>query len=81
MRRAGKVLSSAPESVSVRGGESSRGRPAIVLEFEMKTQAQYKVVYGIFDTVQFYADGGLYHDLGVSFPKTPKRQLTPPPRQ
>ena len=47
----------------------------------MKTQAQYKVVYGIFDTVQFYADGGLYHDLGVSFPKTPKRQLTPPPRQ
>ena len=73
MRRAGKVLSSIPESVSVRRGESSRGRPAIVLEFEMKTQAQYKVVDGIFDTVQFYADSKLYHEMSVGFPKKPKR--------
>ena len=39
----------------------------------MKTQAQYKVVDGIFDTVQFYADGKLYHEMSVGFPKKPKR--------
>ena len=68
MRWAAKTLASNPNSISVRLSETRRHRPAIVLEFEMKTQAQYKVVDEIFDTVHQYA-GRLYSDMTVRFPK------------
>lgn len=38
----------------------------------MKTQAQYKVIGEIWETVQFYV-GELYSDMSVSFLKQPKR--------
>ena len=79
MRRAGEALALTPKSVSVRRAKSRQGRPALVLEFEMKTQAQYKVVDGVFDTVQFYANGKLYYDMSVRFIVKPKRSLTPRP--
>ena len=68
MRGAAKTLASNPSSISVRLSETRRHRPAIVLEFEMKTQAQYKVVDEIFDTVHQYT-GRLYSDMTVRFPK------------
>ena len=68
MRWAAKTLASNPNSISVRLSETSRHRPVIVLEFEMKTQAQYKVVDEIFDNVHQYT-GKLYSDMTVRFPK------------
>ena len=68
MREAAETLASNPDSLSVRLSETRRHRPAIVLEFEMKTQAQYKVVDEIFDTVHQYT-GRLYSDMTVRFPK------------
>ena len=68
MRWAAKTLTSNPNSISVRLDETSRHLPAIVLEFEMKTQAQYKVVDEIFDSVHQYT-GRLYSDMTVRFPK------------
>ena len=68
MQWAAKALASDPNSISVRLGETRRHRPAIVLEFEMKTQAQYKVVDEIFDGVHQYT-GRLYSDMTVRFPK------------
>jgi len=68
MRRAAKTLTSNLNSISVRLDETSRRLPAIVLEFEMKTQAQYKVVDEIFDSVHLYT-GELYSDMTVRFPK------------
>ena len=67
MRWAAKTLASNPNSISVRLSETRRHRPAIVLEFEMKTQAQYKVVDEIFDTVHQYT--GRLSDMTVRFPK------------
>ena len=68
MQWAAKALASDPNSISVRLGETRRHRPAIILEFEMKTQAQYKVVDRICDTVHLCA-GILYADMTVRFPK------------
>jgi len=68
MCRAAKTLTSNPNSISVRLDETSRHLPAIVLEFEMKTHAQYKVVDEIFDSVHRYT-GELYSDMTVRFPK------------
>jgi hypothetical protein len=68
MRWAAKTLASNPNSISVRLGETRRHRPAIVLEFEVKTQAQYKVVDEISEGVHQYT-GRLYSDMTVRFPK------------
>jgi len=68
MQWAAKALASNPNSISVRLGETRRHRPAIILEFEMKTQAQYKVVDKISDNVHQYT-GRLYSDMTVCFPK------------
>jgi hypothetical protein len=72
MRWAAKTLASNPNSISVRLSETRRHRPAIVLEFEMKTQAQYKVVDEISDHVHQYT-GKLYSDMTVRFPKERRR--------
>jgi hypothetical protein len=74
MRWAAKTLASNPNSISVRLSETRRHRPAIVLEFEMKTQAQYKVVDEIADSVHQYT-GRLYSDMTVRFPKERRRAL------
>jgi hypothetical protein len=66
MRWAEKTLASNPDSISVRRSETRCHRPAIVLEFEMKTQAQYKVVDEIADNVHQYT-GRLYSDMTVRF--------------
>ena len=74
MRWAAKTLASNPNSISVRLSETRRHRPAIVLEFEMKTQAQYKVVDEIADNVHQYT-GKLYSDMTVRFPKERRHAL------
>ncbi len=74
MRWAAKTLASNLNSISVRLSETRRHRPAIVLEFEMETQAQYKVVDGIFDSVHQYT-GRLYSDMTIRFPKERRRAL------
>ena len=68
MQWAAKALASNPNSISVRLGKTRRRRPAIILEFEMKTQVQYKVVDKISDNVHQYT-GRLYSDMTVCFPK------------
>ena len=68
MQWAAKTLASNPNSISVRLGETRRRCPAIVLEFEMKTQAQYKVVDKISDSIHQYT-GRLYSDMTIRFPK------------
>ena len=72
MRRAAKSLASDPDSISVRLDETSRHLPAIVLEFEMKTQAQYRVVDRISDVVHLYTSR-FYSDMTIRFPKERRR--------
>jgi hypothetical protein len=66
LRAAGKRLASATDTVSVQVRATEP--PTAVLEFEMPTKAQYKVVDEIFSTVKFYA-WEFYEDITVRFPK------------
>ena len=67
IREAGQRLSNRPASVVVNWGETE-DLPVIVLEFLMKTQAQYKVVSEISDEVQRWLDGPL-DDIAIQFAK------------
>ena len=66
LRAAGESLASAIDTVSVQ--VCTTGPPTAILEFEMPTEAQYKVVDKIFSTVKFYA-WEFYEDITVRFPK------------
>lgn len=66
LRQASLQLTSSPESVSVQLIENSK-YPTIILEFQMKTQAQYKVVDKIDRTVKFYMTSPFYSDSSISF--------------
>jgi hypothetical protein len=66
LRAAGERLTSATDTVSV---QICATEPlTALLEFEMPTEAQYKVVDKIFSTVKFYA-WELYEDITVRFPR------------
>lgn len=65
IREAGLRLSNRPTSVVVTLVETE-DLPVIVLEFSMKTQAQYKVVSEISDEVQLWL-GELYQDISIQF--------------
>jgi hypothetical protein len=66
LRAAGESLASATDTVSVQ--VCATEPPTAILEFEMPTKAQYKVVDEIFSTVKFYA-WEFYEDITVRFPK------------
>jgi len=66
LRAAGKRLTSATDTVSVQICASEP--PTAILEFDMPTEAQYKVVDKIFQTVKFYA-WQFYEDITVRFPR------------
>ena len=66
LRAAGESLASAIDTVSVQ--VCATEPPTAILEFEMPTNAQYKVVDEIFSTVKFYA-WEFYEDITVRFPK------------
>jgi hypothetical protein len=66
LRAAGERLTSATDTVSVQICASES--PTAILEFEMPTVAQYKVVDKIFETVKFHA-WKFYKDITVRFPK------------
>ena len=69
VRQAGIILARDPHSVAVRRGETSRRKPAILLDFETKTQPQYKVVDHIYRTVHSCGAGKFYNDMVIRFPK------------
>ena len=66
LRQASLQLTSSPESVSVQLIENSN-YPTIILEFQMKTQAQYKVVDKIDRTIKFYMTSPFSSDSSISF--------------
>jgi hypothetical protein len=66
LRTAGESLASAIDTVSVQVRATEP--PTAILEFEMLTEAQYKVVDKIDSTVKFYA-WEFYEDITVRFPK------------
>jgi hypothetical protein len=66
LRAAGESLASATDTVSVQ--VCATEPPTAVLEFEMPTEAQYKVVDKIDSTVKFYA-WEFYEDITIRFPK------------
>jgi hypothetical protein len=66
LRAAGERLASATDTVSIQVHATKP--PIAILEFEMPTEAQYKVVDKIFSTVKFYA-WEFYEDITVRFPK------------
>jgi hypothetical protein len=66
LRAAGESLASAIDTVSVE--VCATESPTAVLEFEMPTKAQYKVVDKIDSTVKFYT-WEFYKDITVRFPK------------
>ncbi len=65
IREAGQQLSNRPASVVVNLVETE-DLPVIVLEFLMKTQAQYKVVSEVSDEVQRWLNGPL-NDISIQF--------------
>lgn len=71
IRAAGLELTNSPKSVTVRLVETDK-YPLIVLEFSMKTQAQYKVVQQISDEVERWL-GELFNDIAIRFPLTSKK--------
>jgi len=66
LRTAGESLASATDTVSVQ--VCATEPPTAILEFEMPTKAQYKVVDEISSTVKFYA-WEFYEDITIRFPK------------
>jgi hypothetical protein len=66
LRAAGERLASEMDTVSVQ--VCATEPPTAILEFEMPTEAQYKVVDKIFSTVKFYA-WEFYEDITVRFPR------------
>jgi hypothetical protein len=66
LRAAGERLASATDTVSVQVRTTEP--PVAILEFEMPTKAQYKVVDEIFSTVKFYA-WEFHEDITVRFPR------------
>jgi len=65
IREAGLGLSNRPASVAVNLVDTGK-QPVIVLEFAMKTQAQYKVVSEVSDEVQRWLFGPL-EDISIQF--------------
>jgi hypothetical protein len=63
-RAAAASLTNRPQSIAIR--EVSKRRPCLVVEFTMKTAAQYKVVDRIFDEFKYAVPG--YEDMSVTFP-------------
>ena len=74
IRDAGKNLTIDPKSVSVRLVETD-AYPLVILEFVMRTQAQFNVVSEISDEVQRWL-GELFNDITIRFPQPSKRSLT-----
>ena len=66
LRAAGESLASAIDTVSVQIYATEP--PTAILEFEMPTEAQYKVVDKIFSTVKFYT-WEFCEDITVRFPR------------
>ena len=67
LRSAGKELALTADSVSVR---MDPAEPQIaVLEFEMRREAQYKMVDEVFKAVKSWA-WAFYEDITVRFPKS-----------
>jgi len=66
LRAAGKRLASVTDTISVQVRATEP--PTAILEFEMPTEAQYKVVDKIDSTVKFYA-WEFYEDITIRFPK------------
>jgi hypothetical protein len=66
LRAAGRQLASRADSVSVEVREGER--LTVVLEFEMRQAAQYKVVGDIATTVKHWA-WAFYEDITIRFPK------------
>jgi hypothetical protein len=58
-------LTNRPQSIVIRELSNRRG-PCLVVEFAMKTAAQYKVVDRIFDEFKYGVPG--YVDMSVTFP-------------
>ena len=58
-------LTNRPQSIVARE-VSKHQKPCLVVEFTMKTAAQYKVVDRIFDEFQYAVPG--YKDMSVTFP-------------
>ena len=66
LRAAGEGLASATDTVVVQ--ICTTEPPTAILEFDMPTEAQYKVIDKIFSTVKFYA-WEFYEDITVRFPR------------
>ena len=66
IRQAGQTLTNNPKSVTVRLVETAES-PLIILEFTMKTQAQYKVVDEISNEVQRWLLSDLFRDIAIQF--------------
>lgn len=66
IQQAGHYLTNNSKSVSVRLVETAESC-VIILEFSMKTQAQYKVVDKISDEVQRWLLSDLYDDIVIRF--------------
>ncbi|MDO8674312.1 MAG: hypothetical protein Q7O66_23125 [Dehalococcoidia bacterium] len=69
VRRAGLILAPDSNTVSVRRGETDCGMPSLILDFEMKTQSETKVVDDIAHTVHICVSGKFYCDLAIRFAK------------
>jgi len=66
IRQAGQTLTNNPKGVTVWLVEAGI-YPIIILEFTMKTQAQYKVVDEISDEVQRWLLSDLFRDITIQF--------------
>jgi hypothetical protein len=64
-RAAAASLTNRPQSIVIRE-VAQRRRPCLVVEFTLKTAAQYKVVDRIFDAFKYGVPG--YEDMSVTFP-------------
>jgi hypothetical protein len=64
-RDAAATLTNQPQSIVIRE-VSTRRKPRLIVEFTMKTAAQYKVVDRIFYAFKYDVPG--YEDMSVTFP-------------